>query len=316
MPIDGLVIGGMQDYDLFREDLEGPAGVEGQVGGKKPAGVEGQVGVDRPAGVEGPAGLAFARVPGSMGAGFGGETPMVSAPGLFETYQPRRVLFLAPYRGMADDIERLTASGAEVRMAGPLPGNPHGRVHPPIVDMQFGDRGFASMLETSRESDFGEPVYLRVISSPGGGRWNKWWCVFRQCRMAGALLGAPLRSVHVASAGSAERLHVSVTLKTERDSTGHLLVASRGSGLRDDVFFLGTGGTLAGDALLNRPGVYDGSNYRLLPGPAMRRLDDLWHRDAVAGLSGAEHRFYHSLLRAIGKASRLGKGICLDYAGV
>ena len=112
------------------------------------------------------------------------------------------------------------------------------------------------------------------------------------------------------------RVHVSITLKTERDSTGHLLVASRGSGLRDDVFFLGTGGTLAGDALLNRPGVYDGSNYRLLPDTALRRLDDLWNADAVAVLSDAEFRFYYGLLRAIGRASRSGKGICLDYPGV
>ena len=172
------------------------------------------------------------------------------------------------------------------------------------------------MLETSRDADFGEPVYLRVISSPDGGRWSKWWCAFRQCRLAGALLGAALRRIYVASAGSADRVHVSITLKTERDSTGHLLVASRGSGLRDDVFFLGTGGTLAGDALLNRPGVYDGSNYRLLPDTALRRLDDLWNADAVAVLSDAEFRFYYGLLRAIGRASRSGKGICLDYPGV
>ena len=290
IPIDGLVIGGMQDYDLFREDTEGQAGV------------------------------AFARVPGGMrdgrSAGSAGETPVASARAVFEAYRPRRVLFLSPYRGMAADVERLTASGAEVRTAGPLPGFSPRRIHPPIVDMQHADRGFTAMLETSRDADFGEPVYLRVISSPDGGRWSKWWCAFRQCRMAGALLGAPLRRIYVASAGGADRLHVSITLKTERDSTGHLLVASRGSGLRDDVFFLGTGGTLAGDALLNRPGVYDGSNYRLLPDPALRRLADLWNADAVAELNGAEFRFYYSLLRAIGRASRSGKGICLDYSGV
>ena len=287
IPIDCLVIGGKQDYDLLREETEGQAG------------------------------LAFARVPGGMrdgrGAGSKGETPVAFAPGVFEAYRPRRVLFLSPYRGMAADVERLTASGVEVRTAGPLPGNSHGRIHPPIVDMQHTDRGFTAMLETCRDADFGEPVYLRVISSPDGGRWSKWWCAFRQCRMAGALLGAALRRIYVASAGSAEGVHVSITLKTERDSTGHLLVAPRGSGLLDDVFFLGTGGTLAGDALLNRPGVYDGSNYRLLPNTALRRLDDLWNADAVAVLSDAEHRFYHGLLRAIVRTSRTGKGICLDY---
>ena len=47
--------------------------------------------------------MAFAGVPGSMrdggGAGSERETPVASAPGVFEAYRPRRVLFLAPYRG-------------------------------------------------------------------------------------------------------------------------------------------------------------------------------------------------------------------------
>ena len=169
------------------------------------------------------------------------------------------------------------------------------------------------MLETSRHADFGEPVYLRLISSPGGGKWQKWWCIFQSCRKAAALLDAPLRRVYVAATGSARSLHVSITLKTDRHSTGHLLVSPSGSRLQDDLFLVGTGGTLADDPLLNQPGMYGNSDYRMMSRPARRCLADLWRNEALITLSADERRFYQDLLRAIGDSSRSRSGICLEY---
>ena len=167
-------------------------------------------------------------------------------PNALETYLPRHAFFLTPYRGMAADAAHLVEKGVDVRTAGPLPVRTR-CPDIPITDIHRSDAGFRAMLETSRHADFGEPVYLRLISSPEGGKWQKWWCVFQSCRKAAALLDSPLSHVYVAATDSARSLHVSITLKTDRHSTGHLLVAPNGPRLQDDQLLVGTGGTLADD---------------------------------------------------------------------
>lgn len=267
--IDGLVIGGPRELELYQEDLEAQDAV------------------------------VFVR-------------SNVRRSNALDAYRPRQALFLSPYRGMASDAARLVEMGVDVRTAGPLPGRT-GYLSMSIVDIHRSDPGFRAILETSRHADFGEPVYLRLISSPGGGKWPKWWCVFQSCRKAAALLDSPLRRVYVAATGTGSRLHVSITLKTHQDSTGHLLVSPSGSRLQDDLFLVGTGGTLADDPLLNQPGMYGKSDYRMLTRPTRRCLDDLWGNEALITLSVDERRFYHHLLRAIGDSSRSRSGICLEY---
>ena len=295
--IDGLVIGGPRDFDRFREDLAAQDEV------------------------------AFALAPGGSRTGAGGGPDgdgiaIETLRGALEKYRPRRALVLSPYRGMSADAVRLMENGVDVRTAGPLPAGslPAGPLpagsrdrSPLITEMHRSDPGFSAMLEASRHADFGDPVYLRMISSPEGGKWQKWWGVFQSCRKAAALLDSPLRRVYVAAAGKAPRSHVSITLKTVRHSTGHLLVAPSGSSLQDDLFFLGTGGTLSDDPLLNQPGVYGQSDYRMLSRPTRRRLADLWRDDAVVSMTVYEQRFYQGLLRAIGRSSRSGSGVCLEY---
>ena len=219
---------------------------------------------------------------------------------------------LTPYRGMSADAARLMASGVDVRTAGPLPASHRDR-RPPIADTHRSDPGYSAMLEAARHADFGDPVYLRLVASPAGGLWQKWWCAFQSCRKAEALLDAPLRRVYVAAAGKAPRIHVSITLRTVRDSTGHVLVVPVGSSPQDDLFFLGTGGTLADDPLLNQPGMYGPSDYRMWSSPLRRRLADLWRDDAAVTLSAGVQRCYLDLLRAIGDSSRSGGGVCLEY---
>lgn len=285
--IDGLVIGSPRELDFHREALEGQDGVvfARPTGGSNAGAQDGQVGTAQ--------GLMTLR-------------------DALDTYLPRQVLFLSPYRGMAADAARLIENGADVRTAGPLPVRTR-NLHIPITDMYRSDSGFRAMLEASRHADFGDPVYLRLISSPYGGKWQKWWCVFQSCRKAAALLDSPLRRVYVAGAGTARSLHVSITFKTHRNATGHLLVAPRGSRLQDDLFLVGTGGTLADDPLLNQPGVFGNSDYSMLTRPAGRSLACLWGNEARVTLSADERRFYDDLFRAIGDSSRSRSGICLEY---
>ncbi|MCY3771983.1 MAG: hypothetical protein OXG98_08185 [Gemmatimonadetes bacterium] len=285
--IEGLVIGSRQDSELYREDIERRDGVVFALpnGGSKG---------------------------GAPGGGNGAVRSLETARDALRAYLPRQALFLSPYRDMAADAANLLENGVDVRSAGPLPFRSR-EPGIPITDIHRADPGFPAMLEASRHADFGEPVYLRLITSPEGGKWQKWWCVFQSCRKAAALLDSPLCRVYVAAAGTAPRLHVSITLKTDRSSTGHLLVAPNGSRLQDDLFLVGTGGTLADDPLLNQPGMYGKSDYRMLTRPTRRRLADLWGNEALVTLTAAERHFYHELLRAIGDSSRSRSGICLEY---
>ena len=285
--INGLVIGNLQDYDLFRENIEQHDGV------------------------------VFAQVPGGSRSSarvgeIGSGKPLDTLPGALGEYRPRRAVVLSPFRGMAAYVARLMDSGVDVRTAGPLPVSSRD-YNPPIAETHRLDPGFGAMLKASRDSDFGDPVYLRMISSPEGGKWSKWWCAFQSCRMASARLDAPVRRIYVAAVGKSVRMHVAITLKTDRNSTGHLLFGPNGSRLQGDVFFLGTGGTLADDPLLDQTGVYGKSDYRMMSRPPRLRLADLWHDDAAISLGGDEQRFYRYLLRAIGDSARSGKGICMDY---
>ena len=285
--MDGLVIVSPRDFDFFREDFDEKDGV------------------------------AFVRAPGGSRTRSGAVTG-VHAPALedlrdaIDKHRPRLALMLSPYHGMSADAAWLMREGIDVRTAGPLPAGFRDR-RPPIAEMHRAHPGFPAMLEASRHADFGDPVYLRMVSSPEGGKWRKWWCIFQLCRKAAALLDSPLRRVYLAASGEAPRVHVSITFKTNRNSTGHLLVAPTGSGMQDDLFFLGTGGTLSDDSLLNQPGVYGRSDYRVLSMPARRRLADLWGDDATVSLTGDELTFYHDLLRAIGESSGTGRGVCLEY---
>lgn len=291
--IDGLVIGSPREFEFFREDLEAQNGVvfARSTGGSSDAAQDGHMGSDQ---------------------GF------VTLRNALDAYLPRRALFLSPYRGMAADAAHLVENGADVRTAGPMPVRTR-NLRIPIADLHRSDSGFRAMLEASRHADFGDPVYLRLISSPHGGKWQKRWCVFQSCRKAAALLDSPLRRVYVAATRAARSLHVSITLKTQRNATGHLLVAPRGSRLQDDLFLVGTGGTLADDPLLNQPGVYGKSDnsmltrYSMLTRPAGRSLACLWGNEARVTLSVAEQRFYDDLFRAIDDSSRSRSGICLDF---
>lgn len=288
--IEGVVIGSRQDFELYREDIERQDG------------------------------LVFARSPGgSRGGVQGGEDGLVrrldTLWDALRAYLPGQALFLSPYRDMAADAAHLLENGVNVRSAGPLPFRTRDPGIP-VVDIHRSDTGFPAMIAASRHADFGVPVYLRLISSPEGGKWQKWWCVFQSCRKAAVLLDSPMRRVYVAAAGTEPRLHVSVTLRTDRDSTGHLLVAPNGSRLQDDLFLVGTGGTLSDDPLLNQPGMYGKSDYRMLTRPTQRRLADLWGDDALIILNDDERRFYHDLLRAMGDSSRSRTGICLEYPEV
>lgn len=285
--IERLVVGSRLEFELYREDMEEQDGVvfARSTGGSRDGDRGGQNGAVR--------GLETLR-------------------DALDAYLPRQAVFLSPYRGMAVDAAQLVENGVDVRTAGPLPVRT-GSPDVSITETHRSDPGFRAMLEASRHADFGEPVYLRLISSPDGGKWRKWWCVFQSCRKAAALLESPLRRVYVAAAGTAPRLHVSITLKTHRNSTGHLLVAPDGSRLQDDLFLVGTGGTLADDPLLNQPGMYGKSDYRMLTRPTRRRLAHLWENEALITLSADERRFYHDLLRAIGDSARSRRGICLEY---
>ena len=285
--IEKLVVGSRQDFARYREYLESQDGV------------------------------VFARSTGGLRVGQKGrqngtDHGLKTLRDTLDAYPPRQVLFLSPYRGMAADAADLVENRVDVRTAGPLPVRTH-NLDIPITDIHRSDAGFRTMLETSRHADFGEPVYLRTISSPGGGKWQKWWCVFQSFRKASALLDSPLRRAYVAATGSARSLHVSITLKTDRHSTGHLLVAPGGSRLQDDLLLVGTGGTLADDPLLNQPGMFGKSDYRMLTRPPRRCLADLWGNEALITLTTDERRFYHDLLRAIGDSSRSRSGICLEY---
>ncbi|MDE2846132.1 MAG: hypothetical protein OXO51_05445 [Gemmatimonadota bacterium] len=285
--IDGLVIGSCQALALFQEYTEGQNGV---VFARSNAGPRG----------------------GAQGGANGMVQGLETVRDALDAYRPRQALFLSPYRGMAADAAHLFEKGIDVRTAGPLPvrtRNPE----IPITDIHRSEPGFRAMLETSRHADFGEPVYLRLISSPEGGKWPKWWCVFQSCRKAAALLDSPMRRVYVAATDSARSLHVSITLKTDRHSTGHLLVSPSGSRLQDDLLLVGTGGTLADDPLLNQPGMYGKSDYRMLTRPPRRCLAALWGNEALITLTADERRFYHDLLRAIGDSSRSRSGVCLEY---
>jgi len=299
--VETLVIGSLRDYDLYREDIDSNEGVVfARVTGRA-----------RGAGQGGRGGPGKGRGD-SPGQGGGADKTHETLRRALETYRPRRAAILSPYRGLTADAARMMESGIEVRTAGPMPVGTRG-ADPPITEIHRSDPGFMAMLAESRHADFGEPVYLRMITSPEDGKWKKWWSVFQSCRKAGALLGSSLRRVYVAAAGSAPSIHVSITLKTDRLSTGHLLVAPNGSGLQDDVFFLGTGGTLADDVLLNQPGVYGKSDYHMMSRPTRRRVADLWREEAVISLTGEEQRFYTDLLRAIGDSAGSGRGISIEY---
>ncbi len=288
--IDGLVIGSPGDFDLLGDDI---AGRDGVVLARTKSGPNGGLRRGAPAN-------AAATEP---------------ARDALRSYLPRHALFLSPYRGLAADAARLMENGVDVRTAGPLPVRSHD-ISVPVAELHRTDPGFAALQEASRNTDFGAPVYLRLISSAEDGRWHTWWCLFQMCRKAVALLNAPLRRLYVAAAGTAPRMHVSVTLKTDRNTTGHLLIAPKGGVLRDDLLFVGTGGTLSDDALLNQPGVFGRSDYRMLPRPTRRRLADLWSNTPMVCLTGAEQRFYWDLLRAIGDSSRSRSGFCLEYPAV
>ena len=294
--IDGLVIGGPREFDFYRVDLEAQDGVvfarpsAGRLDGGRPS---------------------AGRRRGARGSANGALQNLGTLRDTLDAYLPRKAFFLAPYRGMAADAAHLFENGVDVRTAGPLPVRTQD-LDIPITDIHRSDAGFRAMLETSRHADFGEPVYLRLISSLDGGKWRKWWCVFQSCRKAAALLDSPLRRVYVAATGSARSLHVSVTLKTDRHSTGHLLVAPNGPRPQDDLLLVGTGGTLADDPLLNQPGIYGKSDYHMLTRPARRRLADLWENEALITLTADERRFYLDLLRAIGDSWRSRSGICLE----
>ncbi len=300
--IERLVVGSRQDLTQFQEYTEGQDGVVFARPNRGRSNTERSNGGRPNGGARG----------GAQGSANGTVQGLETVRDALDAYRPRQALFLSPYRGMAADAARLVENGVEVRMAGPLSVRPR-KSDISIVEIHRSDPGFRAMLETSRHTDFGEPVYLRLIASPEGGRWPKWWCVFQSCRKAEALLDSPLRRVYVTAVSSARNLHVSITLKTHRHSTAHLLVASNGPRLQDDFLLVGTGGTLADDPLLNQPGMYGKPDYRMLTRPARRCLADLWGNEALIALSVDERRFYQDLLRAIGDSSRSRSGICLVY---
>jgi len=288
-PIDMLVIGTVQEYQRLRTDIDQNLGVVF---------------------------ASVTNVPCSRHQRFVNQDKPVRNLDFISRaiikYQPGRAIFLSPYRGMAKDVLQLSKQGVDVRLCGPLPVRSQ-EIQLPITAIYQSDANVMGLLEASRDADFGEPVYLRMISSPEVGKWRKWWCVFQSCQLAEKILNARLQRIYVASVGTKTNLHINITLMTETNSMAHLLVANDASMLHGDLFLVGTGGTLTDNSLLNHPGIYSRSDFRILPRPGEQRLDALWNKDALIRLTNKERAFYDRVLQAIGDSAKNRKGICLNY---
>ena len=139
--IEGLVIGGLREFECYREDLEAQDGVvfarpnaerssTGRLDGGRPNAGRTNAG---------PRGGA----PGSANGTFRGLGTLRDT---LDAYLPRKALFLSPYRGMAADAARLVEKGVDVRTAGPLPVRTR-KPDIPITDIHRSDAGLRRCLK-------------------------------------------------------------------------------------------------------------------------------------------------------------------------
>ena len=254
----------------------------------------------------------FVQVPGSRKPSFNSDNffygPLSS---ILKTIHPQKAIFLSSYRGIVSDIKKLLKEQVEVRTAGPIENSSITKRHG-IIDIYKTDEQLQVMLGLSQKLSFGNPIYLRIIASSQKTLLNKWWSAFQLCRLATRLLNSPLKHIYIAANGRGPQLHASITLTTKQNTISHLIVPADNIRVGDDILFLGTGGTLSVNTLINSPGILTKSDLKLYPNLTPQNPNSFEDNDKLDFLNSGDYNFYQQLLACLRKSYRKGSSCYIE----
>ena len=257
-----------------------------------------------------------------------------------ETARPDLICILTPFGAMNETIMAGLRRGAHILTVGPLnlssreqeslaaiAADTRGRLH--VVDRLASSRLHQSLMTHRSRSEFGKPVYVRILRGGGTGVVAAWWGLWDMLGQSLDLLRSPLHTLSVVANRDRRSCHATATVTVRAGASGLLCVLPSSWSATPDILLLGTGGTISSQiaanavAVLPAAGVptlcFDESLYaepEMLNG-FLRSLDDeTGAPDARAGLAIGQPPLAARLLRGLKKSLRTSRIVDIDvHAG-
>lgn len=185
---------------------------------------------------------------------------------LTEYSSPDVCCAITPYRSMAEDVLLCLHRQIHVASTGPIPCSrrvfrrlcqvaDEQRIHFRIGGLHKLSPRNLILQAKSRHSEFGQPVYLRLVSDGGRAFLTAWWSACDTIEQAEALLDSSACKTHLTAIRVGHCYHITLTLAMHNHSNAQLTIAPVLLGGERDLTLLGSGGLLTYDSLSNATGV-------------------------------------------------------------
>ena len=177
---------------------------------------------------------------------------------LFEASQPDHCVILAALPSLCEDLNLLFAREVSTLTAGPIDGISCDGNNITVAPPSKWSHPYQQIEAECREEAFGDPVYLRYLTSGGHNLHSAWWAMCQAVDVADGLLQAPLKTLHISGISHNQACHINATLLMSNRANGQLSIVPKYLEDESQITLLGTGGLLNYDPQENIAGIVTG----------------------------------------------------------
>lgn len=177
---------------------------------------------------------------------------------LFEESQPDHCVILAALPSLCEDLNHLFAREVSTLTAGPINGISCDGNNITVAPPSKWSYPYQQIEAECRKEAFGDPVYLRYLTSGGHNLHSAWWAMCQAVDVADGLLQAPVKTLHISGISHNQACHINATLLMSNRANGQLSIVPKYLEDESQVTLLGTGGLLNYDPQENIAGIVTG----------------------------------------------------------
>ena len=177
---------------------------------------------------------------------------------LLEKSQPDHCVMLAALPSLCEDIKYLLSREVSILTAGPIKGIASDGNNITVVPPSKWSLPYQQIKAECRKESFGDPVYLRYLTSGGHNLHSAWWAMCQAVDVAEELLQGALTALHVSGISHNQTCHINATLLMSNRANGQLSIVPDYFEDERQVTLLGTGGLLNYDPQENVAGIVTG----------------------------------------------------------
>ncbi|MEE2708668.1 MAG: hypothetical protein VYA69_03635 [Gemmatimonadota bacterium] len=179
---------------------------------------------------------------------------------LLEKSQPDLCVILAALPSLCEEINMLLSREVSILTAGPIKGIAGDGNNITVVPLSKWSLPYQQLKAECQKESFGDPVFLRYLTSGGHNLHSAWWAMCQAVDVADGLLQGALTALHVSGISHNQTYHINATLLMSNRANGQLSIVPDYLEDERQVTLLGTGGLLNYDPQENVAGIVTGQS--------------------------------------------------------